>query len=179
MILKDTSPAAGNWENPEPGMYAGVCVDVVDKGWVESNYKGETKQQHKVRLVWEIDQKTSEGHPMLVGKTVTFSCAKKAKLRDILRSWRGKDLSAQELAEGFDLEKVIGAQASVIINEFTNEHGDNIVYVDNVMRPANGQKVTPSDEYKRVRDRDDYVAPLQPTESAEKVEDDTADDVPF
>ena len=174
MVLKQSSGSnAGKvWENPIAGVYAGVCIDVVDKGWQETEYNGEAKTQHKVRLVWELDCKTSQGEGMITGRTVTFSMGKNAKLREILRSWRGRDFTAQELAEGFDLDRVIGAQTQIVISEFTTKEGEKRIFVDNVLPAKDDVTVTPSETYKRMKDREDWVEPGQ-----EAVADDV--EVPF
>ena len=49
------------WENPSVGLYNVVLVDVIDKGVQTVEYNGERKQLHKVRLLWETEEKTSEG----------------------------------------------------------------------------------------------------------------------
>jgi hypothetical protein len=174
MLLKQNSGHSGDkvWESPSPGVYSGVCIDVVDKGWVQTEYQGESKEQHKVRLVWELDCKTSAGENMVAGRTVTFSMGKNAKLRELLSSWRGRDFTAQELGEGFDLERVIGAQAQIVINEFKTKEGDNRSFVDNVLRADEDVTLSANADYKRMRDRDDWVEP-----GSESAVDDT--EVPF
>jgi len=171
MLLKQSSGApAKEWESPQVGSYKAVCVDVIDKGWLTSEWQGETKSQHKVRLLWQLDCETTQGEPMMVGKNVTFSMGKNAKLREILTSWRGRDFTAQELGEGFDLDRVIGAQAQIIINEFTTKEGEKRTFVDNVLRPEDGQEITPNPSYKRMKDREDWVEPGQEAEAVDDTE---------
>ncbi len=171
MILKQNSGSINKeWEQPKVGSYKAVCVDIIDKGFVETEYKGEKKSQHKVRLVWQLDAETSAGEPMLAGRTVTLSMGKNAKLREILTSWRGRDFTAQEMSAGFDLERVIGAQAQVIINEFKTEEGETRSFVDNVLRPEEGQSIEPNPAYKRMKDRESWIEPGQEVAVADDVE---------
>ena len=107
---------------------------------------------------------------MLAGRTVTLSMGKNAKLREILTSWRGRDFTAQEMSAGFDLERVIGAQAQVIINEFKTEEGETRSFVDNVLRPEEGQSIEPNPAYKRMKDRESWIEPGQEVAVADDVE---------
>jgi len=174
MLLKRSSGHAGDkvWESPSPGVYSGICIDVIDKGWVQTEYQGETKSQHKVRLVWEIDCKTSEGENMVAGRTVTFSMGKNAKLRELLASWRGRDFTAQELGEGFDLERIVGAPAQIVVNEFKTKEGEQRSFVDNVLKADSEKEMVASEGYTRMKDREDWIEP-----GTEEAVDDT--EVPF
>lgn len=178
MLLKAPVEKKMDWESPEPGFYTGVCVDVIDKGMQEKTYKGETSTAPKVRLLWEIEADRADGTPHLVGKTVTASLAKKAKLREILRNWRGQDLSAAEIDGGFDLERVIGASCGIVMTSFTpeNEPGKTVTYVESVLKLAEGKKYSKRGDYKRLKDRDDNGQDQNAAPARERTE---HDDVPF
>ena len=170
ILTQNSGSTAKEWEQPKVGSYKAVCVDVIDKGWKQTEWQGEIKSQHKVRLVWQIDCETTAGEPMMCGKTVTLSMGKNAKLREILSSWRGRDFTAQELADGFDLDRVINAQAQVIINDFETTEGEKRTFVANVLRPEEGQNIESNPSYKRMKDREDWVEPGQEAEVVEDTE---------
>src|SRR4051794_3571047 len=99
------------------GAHAGVCVDVIDLGIVESEFNGEKKKAHKVRVVWQIEEEQDNGKRFTAGKRYTLSLHEKATLRKDLESWRGRPFTNQEL-DGFDLEKLLGIGALInVIHE--------------------------------------------------------------
>lgn len=98
---------------PAPqGVHQAVCVDCIDKGWLEVTYAGKTKKQHKVTVAWQIDEKRDDGKRFVVFKRYTLSLNEKATLRKDLESWRGKPFTDLEL-DGFDVENVIGVNALI------------------------------------------------------------------
>jgi hypothetical protein len=99
----------GNVTRPAPqGVHQAVCVDVVDLGMVESNFNGEKKLQHKVKVVWQINELNEEtGRRYVVSKRYTASLHEKSSLRKDLQSWRGRPFTPEEL-RGFDLDILIG-----------------------------------------------------------------------
>src|ERR1700684_2934792 len=100
--------SGGNDCKPAPaGTHAAVCCDVVDLGMLEVSFGGKTKTQHKVNLVWQIEEDRDDGKPFTVRKRYTLSLHEKASLRKDLESWRGRAFTPAEL-EGFDLEVLIG-----------------------------------------------------------------------
>jgi len=173
IIAKDTG--SGKDFTPAPGgVHAAVCCDVVDLGVLEVNYKGKTKKQHKIRIVWQIEPTMEDGKPFIVQKRYTLSLFEKAALRSDLESWRSRPFTQEEL-NGFDVETVIGAPALLNV---VPEMKDGKVYanVKSIMRlPNNFIKLQPRD-YVRVCDRD----PAQHAEEMPPVgEGITDDDVPF
>jgi hypothetical protein len=136
---------------PAPaGMHQAVCVDVVDKGMVESAFYKKTS--HKCLIVWEIDEVMDTGERFTVRRMYTVSLNEKASLRKDLESWRGKPFKEEEL-RGFDVETVLGANCNLSIVQQTRD-GDtyaNIMAVAPLMRTQ--QKIKASDRYVRVKDR--------------------------
>ena len=55
MAIIATKPNSNGTYTPAPeGVHDAVCCDVADLGIVETTWQGETKSQHKVRLVWQL-----------------------------------------------------------------------------------------------------------------------------
>ena len=99
---------------PAPeGTHHAVCVDVIDLGQLPNSFKPGTTQ-HKVNIVWQIDERRDDGKRFLVYKRYTLSLNEKANLRHDLESWRGKPFTREE-EMGFDVETVKGANCLVNI----------------------------------------------------------------
>jgi hypothetical protein len=139
---------------PAPaGPHSAVCVDVVDMGMVKTNYQGgPPKEQHKIKLVWQIDcRRDSDGAPFQVMAWYTCSLHEKAKLRKHLESWRGRPFTPEQLA-GFDLETLIGApcQLGLIHRE---KSGSTYANVETIMGLRRGDTALKPDGYVRVCNR--------------------------
>ena len=140
---------------PAPeGLHDSVCVDVVDKGWMESAFG----IKPKVRLAWEIKAKREDGKPFLVSKTYTVSLHPKATLRQDLKAWRGREFTKEELAN-FDMEKLVGAPCRLLVKHDVGDDGE-YSFVDSILKAAQ-PALKPSGGYKRVKDRDDWKAPAR------------------
>lgn len=103
------------------GQYIARCYKIIDLGTQDVVWLGETKQQHKVMIYWEIlddKVKMEDGRPYSISRKYTASLNEKSNLYADLVSWRGKDFTEAELA-GFDISKLLGAycQMQVIHNE--------------------------------------------------------------
>lgn len=114
------------FEQAPTGMQQAVCVFVNDIGLQSQNFAGEEKILHKVVVTWEIvGEKKSNGEPFLVSRFYTLSLNEKATLRKDLESWRGKAFTEEELSNGFDIEKLIGANC--YLNITANDKGKSVV----------------------------------------------------
>jgi len=159
---KDYTPA------PE-GLWPAVCVDVVDLG-VEKTPWGD---KHKVQLRWTLEEKDPKtDKAFLVLKKYTLSLDEKANLRRELETWRGKKFTKEE-SEGFDLEKLLGANCQLQIIHNITDGGDTYANVQAIVPGARGvvKLAIPSD-YIRVCDRDKEHKP----EASGPI---TDDDIPF
>lgn len=164
---------AGPTFTPAPaGLHQGVCVDVVDLGVLEVTYAGQTKRQHKIRLAWQIEETDDAGKRFIVGKRYTCSLHEKSALRKDLESWRGRAFSFDELA-GFDLEKLLGANAQINIQHATK---DGSTYANVVGIVPLGKGMTRMDAKGYVRAKDREPSDEQATEETPQL---TDDDIPF
>lgn len=124
----------GVFERPPTGMQAAVCSAVHDLG-MQAGFQG--KVQHKVVIVWELAERRKEGEfagkRFTVSKTYTLSLFEKATLSADLENWRGKAFAPEEREAGFDLEKLLGANATLNLIEKTNQAGRTFVVVAGVM----------------------------------------------
>jgi hypothetical protein len=127
-IIKDTGT---DFEPAPEGLQHCVCVDVADLGMKDTQWGA----KHKLRLVWELDQKMKDGRPYIVSAQFTVSLHPKSGLRKTLESWRGKKFTEQELA-GFDLENLLGANAQVQVIHNTAEDGRVWANVATIVRDS-------------------------------------------
>lgn len=169
------------YSEPAPeGLHNAVCCDVVDLG-VKI---GKFGKQDKVRLIFqleEINMKAFEGpQPFRILRDYTKSLGEKASLRKDLKSWRGKDLTREEL-EGFDLEKLIGVNAQIQVVHTMSDTGGVFGNIAAIVPPAKNQVPLKVVAYQRVKDRTvgeaKGNAPQKPRVLAPAQPDD--DDIPF
>ncbi len=138
---------------PAPaGAHTAVCCDVVDLGLLKVSFGGKEKEQHKIRIVWQIGEDMESGKPFTVGRRYTLSLHEKAALRKDLESWRGRSFNKEELS-GFDVECLIGVPCLLNVIQETR---DNSTYanVTSIMRLPKGMTaLTVTSDYVRVCDR--------------------------
>lgn len=144
--------ATGTNFAPAPaGTHAAVCVDVVDLGVIESKWNGKTLTQHKIKIVWQIEEDRDDGKPFQVSRRYTLSLHEKAGLRKDLESWRGRAFTDEEL-QGFDVETVIGV--GCLLNVIHNvKDGSTYANVAGVMKLPKNMTSLQSRDYVRVCDR--------------------------
>lgn len=171
------SAKAGTSYPPAPtGAHAAVCVDVVDMGMLKVAWGGKEKQQHKVRIIWQIDEDRDDGKPFQVSKRYTLSLHEKAALRKDLESWRGRSFTTEEL-EGFDLETLLGIP--VLLNIIHNtKDGNTYANIASLMRLPRTMQAPVQRDYIRVCDRE----PAQGEPTGPQFDEGpgiTDDDIPF
>ena len=144
---------SNEWDNPKPGLHNAVLVDVIDKGLQTWDVRGKSVQAPKVRLLWEVEEKTDGGKPMLVGKNYTKSLGLNSPLRTMLCSWLGGEMSEQEL-DDIDADDLIGRPAQVLVVSYVKD-GESRVYVKEVRKPLEDKQLKPSGEFIQMKDRDE------------------------
>lgn len=138
---------------PAPeGLWPGVCVDVVDKGVVESK---QYKPRHMIQLRWIVDAEPplETGKPHLVSRNFGLTLGLKSSLRPFLEAWRGRKFTDEEL-RGFDIESLIGAngQVQVIHSTYNGTTYGNVQAV--VRAPKNAERMPIPSDYVRECDRE-------------------------
>jgi hypothetical protein len=176
LIVSDSG--SSNYALCPSGTHAVVCIDIVDLGIVESEFKGEKKKRHMVRIIWQTGEVNEDtGKLFNANKRYGFSLHEKATLRKDLESWRGKPFTSEE-SKGFDLEKLLGVPALInVIHEHKN--GKDYDNVTTIMKMPKGMVAPTADpNYIRVCNRKDKgqsepVPPMdsehEPPEDAEEV----------
>lgn len=148
MILQ----AVANDYVPHPeGIWPAVCVDVIDLGEQATEYQGQKRMVHKVRLVFESESITQDGRRMTVSRTFSASLHSKAKLAEFLGKWRGRPVVP---GETIDLDKLLGASCTLVVSHQQGKNGVDIyAHIDAISKPT--KKVSPSGQYdaKAARER--------------------------
>jgi hypothetical protein len=115
-------------EKPEIGMHDAVCVFVVDVGTHTVKTQWGDKNQHKIVICFELDQKLTggkfAGFPFMVSKRYTFTLFEKGNLSHDLESWFAKKMSDEVRKNGFDLDTLKGRHCT--LNLIESEDGKYI-----------------------------------------------------
>ncbi len=175
---------SGTFTPAPAGVWPAVCVDVVDKGMVES---AQYKPRHMVQLRWvlEAEPPLTDGKPHMAVRRFGLSLGEKSNLRPFLESWRGRKFSEDEL-DAFDLEKLIGAPCQIQIIH-TKKDGKTYGNVQACLPLGRGMvRMEIPEDYVRAQDRPDYKPPYEetaPSEPSTAFEDAPGeisdDDIPF
>lgn len=100
---------------PAPvGVHQAVCVDVVNLGKSISEFKGKKTEVHKVQIIFQTEDKNPDTDKrFLVSHFLNLTLNEKGKMRPFLENWRNKKFTEEEIKQGFDLERLIGANARI------------------------------------------------------------------
>lgn len=129
-FIASDSGNGGNFKRVPSGVHIGRCYSLIDLGTQTTNGQYGEKQQHKIRVAWELFGEDESGQPltidvdgkempMTISKSYTVSLHEKAGLRKDLSAWRGRDFTEEE-AKAFDVSKLIGAYC--MVNVTTSEN---------------------------------------------------------
>ena len=155
MSIVASDPGGKEFTPAPEGLHSAVCVDVVDLG-VQPNKFNPEKPQHKVRIVWQIEETdpSNQDKRFIVSQMYTLSLHEKASLRKDLEGWRARRFEASEL-KGFDLEKLLGVPCQVqIIHNVSETNGKTYANVQAIVPLGKGMtKLVPDAHYVRVCDR--------------------------
>ncbi len=155
MPIVATDPGGKEFTPAPEGLHSAVCVDVVDLGMMDNKFNPE-KPQHKIRVVWQIEETDPENQDkrFIVSKMYTLSLHEKAQLRKDLEGWRARKFSPDEL-KGFDVEKLLGAPGQVqVIHNVSEANGKTYANVQAIVPLGRGMdKLAPDAHYTRVCDR--------------------------
>lgn len=146
IIAKETRK---EWTQAPEGLWPAVCVDVVELGLVETAWG----KKEKVRLVWQIEEQNPDTKkPFEIRRDFGLSLSEKSHLRPFLEAWRGKKFLKEEL-DGFDLEKLLGANCQVQIIQNITEEGRIYANIQAVVPAGKGAPKLRAQDYVRVKDR--------------------------
>ena len=143
MQLTAPTPSEKSKFSPCPaGSYAAVCTQVIDLGTSQTNFldehTGQPKFAHSVRFTFEVNEMMQDGRPFVVSQELTLSMHEKAKMRQFLSNWRGKDFGP---GESVNLKDLIGKGCSLSIVEYTKKNGEVGTKIGSISRLMKGMEV--------------------------------------
>ena len=102
-------------ENPEPGSHIARCFAIIDLGTQQHSFGGEVWSSRDVRISFELPNERMtgkynadvKGKPFASSVTLKQSLHPSSKMRKLLKSWRGRDFSKDELTT-FEPKKLLG-----------------------------------------------------------------------
>ena len=140
------------WEPAPEGLWPVVCVDIVDRGIVQTQWG----PKNKVQFRWQLGESAGvrdDGQPWLVVRQFNNSLFKLADLCKFLTRWRGMPFTEAQLQQ-FDLETVLGAVGLANIVHHESDDGTIYANVDTIL-PLPKQMPKPVGNYIRQQDRTD------------------------
>lgn len=138
------------------GMQQAVCCDIIDHGIVTvPGFRGQpAKRMHKGTIRWQSIHKMPDGRPYIVQRRFTISAHTKATIRSFLAGWRGQPMS-DEQARTFDLEKLIGINAMLVVTH-VNKPAKGGIFQEVMMAapvPRGTPRLVVSPDYVRWKDK--------------------------
>lgn len=170
------SDSSKEFETAPEGLFAAVCVDVVDLGTQQTPWG----EKHQVEVRWALSEVDSKGRAFIVRRRYTASLNEKAALRQHLELWRGKKFTAAELKR-FDLEVLVGKQCQAQVVHNIKDDGRTWANVQAVIAAPKGVPGLPvPDWYVREKDRK-HAAEPDPFERENYTDagEEEDDDLPF
>lgn len=128
----------------EPDNYVARCYGIIITGTEFDQRFG--KAQTKLIILWELPtviiDVNRDGETLKLPKgqsaTYTMSMNEKANLRKTLESWRGKGFTAEELAAGFDISRIVGTPCLLNIIQQEGPNGNTYNKITNVSKLPSG-----------------------------------------
>lgn len=120
-VASDTG--GGDFKKVPQGVHMARCYSLVDLGTQLSHGQYGEREQHKIRIAWELFGEDDDGKPltierdgsvmpMTISKSYTLSLSEKSNLRKDLQSWRGRAFTDEE-AKGFDISKLLNVYCMI------------------------------------------------------------------
>ena len=105
-------PAKSAFKNPKPGTVNAVCTKIIDMGTQETKFGS----KRELWIFWEVSQLMEDGRPFSVRNTYAASVHPMSNLGKHLKSWMGRDLTAEE-GINFDIKQMLGKGAILTLVE--------------------------------------------------------------
>jgi len=119
MAITASAKSSAPRQLPPTGTHIARCYSVVDLGTHDSEWQGQKRRKHSIRISWELPNETADfgkgkPEPFSVHKNYALSLSDKATLRQDLENWRGRPFSDDEL-KAFDVASIIGVPCMVTV----------------------------------------------------------------
>jgi hypothetical protein len=119
--MKVSDKGGSDFQTVDSGNYVARCYKLIDLGTQYGEYEGKPTSARKVVIGWEFPTELmDDGKPFVTSAFYTMSIGEKAKLRSILKDWRGRDFTPEELCS-FELKTILGTPC--MLNMVANKKG--------------------------------------------------------
>ena len=129
-------------ERPMLGLHDAICVFVEDIGTHICKTQWGDKAQHKVIIMWELDEMMKSGDyagkPFIQSKQYTFTLFEKGNLSKDIESWFSRKITPEVRKNGFDLQILIGKKCQ--LNLIESDDG-KYVNIGGVMPPSKSNEL--------------------------------------
>ena len=121
MSLTPSKPDSKERQLPPAGTHRAVLYKIINLGTLDTEWKGEAKKSHKIRLFWELSDEQIEyevngekkSGPFSIGRKFTFSMGDNSHLYPIVTGITG-GLTDDE-RWNFDIESLLGQTCLVTV----------------------------------------------------------------
>lgn len=129
--MKASNNSGGGSEIAPAGPHAAVLVAIVDLGAQPNDWQGNITYRRTVLLAWELTGEKMSGSQFnhVITRDYYASLAKRANLRQLIESWRGRDMSD---GEAFDLSVMLGKACLLTIKHGKTRNDKSFAKVDAV-----------------------------------------------
>lgn len=141
-LYVSASNSNGNYERPEADKWLdAVCSAIVAVGPIYSERFG--NYSNKVWLKFEFDKDGNPENNIESWFSYTQSIGSKSNLGKMIRDWRGRDFTPEELSK-FALTNILGVSAHMKLSERTSGNGKTYSDIKFIEKPE--KKVEPSEK---------------------------------
>jgi hypothetical protein len=131
-------------ENPEPGSHIARCFAIIDLGTQQHSFNGEVWSSRDVRISFELPNEKMQGtynadvkgKPFASSVTLKQSLHPSSKMRKLLKSWRGRDFTKEEV-NAFAPKKLLGVPCRLTL--VASQDGQ-YVNIDSIAPLGKGEK---------------------------------------
>jgi hypothetical protein len=117
-------PPKTNFEPAPAGTHLAILVKLIDLGWQDNTFQGETREQHQAMLTWELPLKLDvKGRPFLVSKTLNLSLNEKATFRAWAENMIGRVFTKADIVglNRFNAKTMLGKTCMIKIDHVEKE----------------------------------------------------------
>ncbi len=139
--------STGSFETTPAGAFVARCYRLIDLGTQVVTWQGESKEQHKISIGWELPTELMlDGRPFSAHETYTWSFHEKAKLRGALESWRGRKFGEADFngPNRFDTRMLLGMACLLTIIHEEGKTGGVWARVAGISPLPRGMEVPPA-----------------------------------
>lgn len=139
-------PGAGANSGPsvEPGVHPAVCVGLFDIGTHIDEQFGKTKRKYVLQFELPdqppVKRDGQPDEPRCLSKTFTASMHPKGQLRPTIESWFGKSFPSDEVANTFDVSKMVGRPCQLNVLHQENK-GKTYANIATILPAPKGQQI--------------------------------------